>query len=283
MANCILSYPNRGDQAVLSGGSFVLPLTNLQNGMLKSYARTTTAADGQFVVDGVFGELRSMRLIALSRNNFSIDALYRIRLYADAAMTEQTYDSGVLRVFDVLYTEESETWDSGNFFDLTLSVEEREGLRASLIHLLPELYTERAFRIEVFDPDNTTGYLQAGRLFVGAGWQPVYNMSYGASIGFEERSLHDEAPGGTEFHDEREDPRIVRIAFPRTTEDEAMGSGYELIRKQSTTKDVFFVWNPDDRLNLQRRSFLARLRALNPIEHDFFNNNTLQFELKERL
>jgi hypothetical protein len=283
MANAILSFPNRGDLATLSGGSFALPITNLQNRRLKSYARTSTAADGQFVINAVFPEPKAMRLIAFSRHNFSTLAMYRLRLYSDAAMTVLAYDTGLLPVFDVVYTEESETWDSGNFWDLTLSADDREGLRASLECLLPETYTERAFKFELFDSTNMDDYLQAGRLFVGSGWQPVYNMAYGASVQFEERSLHDEADGGTEFHDEREDPRVVRFNFPRTREDEGMGMAYELMRKQSTTKDVYFIWNPDDKLNLQRRSFLGRLRSLNPLEHDFFDNIATQFEIKEQL
>lgn len=283
MANTFIAFPNRGDQATLAGGSFALPLTELQNRIIKRPARTTGTADGNFVVDGVFSEPRAMRVFSLVRHNFSIEATYRVRIYSDVGQSVLEYDSGILPVFDVVYTEETETWDSGNLWDLTLSAEERDGLTASLIHVLPTLYTEVSFRVEVFDSSNIDGYLEAGRLFVGSGYQPVYNMAYGVNVGFESRSITDETIGGNEFHDERESPRVVNFSLPHASEDEAFGMGFELQRKQGTTKDVFFIYDPDDKLNLLRRSFLARMRSLSPIEHDFFNNHSQQFQLKEQI
>lgn len=282
MANCIIAFPNRGDQAVLSGGSFALPLSNLQNRIIKRPARTTGVADGQFVIDGEYLDKQPMRVITLVRHNFSLDATYRIRLYSDNFTTVE-YDSGILPVFDVVYTEESETWDSGNFWDLKIRAEDREGLNASLIHVLPDTFTEMCFRIEVFDSLNTDGYLEAGRLFVGSGYQPVYNMAYGLNVGFENRSITDEAIGGAEYHDERESPRVVNFSLPHASEDEAYGMGFELQRKQGTTKDVFFIYDPDGTVNLLRRSFLGRMRELSPIEHDFFNNHSQQFQIKEQI
>lgn len=283
MANCLIAYPNVSDLATLSGGSFVLPLSKLQNGVNRDVARTTNAANGSFVVNGVYEKARPMRVMALVRHNFTVEATYRFRLFSDAAMTVTEYDSGVLPVFDVVYTEETETWDSGNLWDLTISAEDREGLTASLIHILPETFTERAFRLEVFDTANPDGYLQAGRLFVGSGWIPVINMTYGASLGFENRALIDESIGGTEYFDERENPRVARFALPRLSDDEAMTQGFELLRKQGVTKDVFYMWDTEDTLNILRRSFLGRLRELPAIEHDFFNNYTMQFEIKEKI
>lgn len=283
MANCLIAYPNVSDLATLSGGSFVLPLSKLQNGVNRDVARTTNVASGSFVVNGLFEKGRPMRVMALVRHNFTTEATYRFRLFSDAAMTVTEYDSGVLPVFDVIYTEETETWDSGNLFDLTISAEDREGLTASLIHILPETFTERAFRLEVFDAANPDGYLEAGRLFVGSGWIPVINMTYGASLGFENRALIDESIGGTEYFDERENPRVARFALPRLNEDEAMGMAFELLRKQGVTKDVFYMWDTEDTFNILRRSFLGRLRELPAIEHDFFNNYTMQFEIKEKI
>lgn len=281
MANCIISFPNRGDDAVLSGGSFAIPVAQLQNRIIKSPARTTNASNGSFLVNGLFSKERSVRLVALVRHNFSIEATFRFRLFLDSMLTLLEYDSGVLPVFPEVYTEETETWDGGNFFDLTVSEEDREGLTATLIHVLPDSFSGISFRLEVFDPLNSDGYLEAGRLFVGDGWQPVYNMAYGASVGFEARSLIDEAIGGTEFFDEREDYRVARFALPITSEDEAFGVGFEMLRKQSITQDVFYMWDTADTVQILRRSFLGRLRQLSPLEADFANNFAHQFEIKE--
>lgn len=266
---------------MLSGGSFAIPITQLQSRIIKSPARTTDAMDGSFVVDGLFDRERSVRLLALVRHNFTIDAQFRFRVFLDDMWTTLEYDSGLQPVFPEVYTEETETWDGGNFFDLTLSEEDREDLTATLIHVLPDSFTGVTFRLEVFDSLNPDGYLEAGRLFVGDGWQPVHNMAYGAQIGFEARSLVDESIGGTEFFDEREDFRVARFALPRTQEDEALATGFELLRRQSITKDVFYMWDTADTVHVLRRSFIGRLRQLSPIEADFVQNFAHQFEIKE--
>jgi hypothetical protein len=285
VGNCILSFPNRANSATLSGGSWstALPLANLQNRRIKRVARTTDAVDGSFVVDGDFGKERAVRSLALSNINFSVEATFRFRLYIDAGMTELAFDSGVQRVFEEIYTEESEDWDSGNFWDLTISAEDREGLVASLIYVLPVQWTVQYFKLEVFDADNAAGYLQAGRLFLGGAWIPVVNMDSGAGLGYESRDEIDESRGGAEFYDRRNSPRVARIAFPHMTESEGWQIAFDMQRTLGTTEDLFFAWDEDDTVNKLRRSFLARMRQLSPIEAASYPRTGTVFELKEQI
>lgn len=281
MANAILSFPNRGDEAILSGGSFAIPVTKLQNRIIKSPARTTSAANGSFVVNGVFAKERPIKLVALVRHNFSVQAEYRFRVYLDENFTQLEYDSGLMLVFPDFLTEESTDWDSGNFWEPFIQEEQRDGLTATMVHVLPDSFSSRSFTLEIFDEFNEAGYLEAGRLFMGDGFQPVRNMAYGAQIGFEPRSLVEESIGGTEFFDERQDYRIARFTLPLATEDQAMSQSFELMRTQSIVRDVFFMWDTEDSFYILRRSFLGRLRQLSPLEADFVNNFSSQFEIKE--
>lgn len=285
MGNCILAYPNRGDECTLSGGSWStsLPLVNLQNRRIARTARTADAVDGSFTVAGDFGKLRPVKLVALVNHNFTTGARFRFRMYSDAGLTSLQYDSGEQDVFRVLFSEVSEDWDSGNFWDLTLSAEEREGLTATLVLVLDQQITDRYWKLEVMDSGNPTDYLQAGRLFVGPAWTPVINMDTGASLGYESRDLIDESIGGAEFFEERPAPRVARFSLPYMEDSEGWQVAFDLMRKQLTTRDVFYMWDQDDVINVLRRSFLGRLRQLSPIEVPYFDKTATAFEIKEQI
>lgn len=285
MGNCIISYPNRGDGATLSGGSWStdLPQANLKNRRIARVARTTDASDGSFVITGDFGQLRPMRLVALVNHNFSTAATYRFRVFSDAGFTTLQYDSGVLNVFDVLYTEVSEDWDSGNFWDLTLSAEEREGLTATMIHVLDQQWTDQYFKLEIFDSSNTDGYLQAGRLFIGPGWIPVTNMDSGASVGFDARDQIDEAISGAEYFEARKAPRVAKFNLPYMEDSEGWQIAFEIQRRQGTTEDVFYMWDIEDSINILRRSFLGRLKSLSAIQQPYTTKTATSFEIKEQI
>lgn len=285
MGNCIISYPNRGDGATLGGGSWSsdLPQANLKNRRIARVARTTDASDGSFVITGDFGQLRPMRLVALVNHNFSTAATYRFRVFSDAGLTNVDYDSGVLPVFGVVYNELTADWDNGNFWDLILSAEDRDGLTATLIHVLDYQWTNQYFKLEIFDSTNLDGYLQAGRLFVGSGWIPIVNMDSGASIGFDARDQIDEAISGAEYFEKRRAPRIAKFNLPYMEDAEGWQVAFEIQRKQATTDDVFYMWDVDDSVNVLRRSFLGRLKSLSPIDQPYVNKTSTSFEIKEQI
>ena len=84
--NLILAYPNRADEATLSGGDWQwnLPLTNLQNRIQAIVARSTDTAPAstQWVID--LGRARTVDVLALCSHNFSLEATVQITA-SDAA------------------------------------------------------------------------------------------------------------------------------------------------------------------------------------------------------
>jgi hypothetical protein len=109
------------------------------------------------------------------------------------------------------------------------------------------------------------------------------NINYGGSIGFESRTVVDEAIGGAEFFDQRRAPRIAQIRLGYMTTDEAYSRAFELQRLLDVHGEVFFMYDPDDTLHLIRRSWLARCKTLSAIEHPYLDNHATAFELKEIL
>lgn len=284
---CGLFYPNIDDKATLSGGSWeaTLPLSNLQTRTIKQYARTTDDANASTKFTATLDKARSMSVVGLIDHNLSVDATYRIRLYDDAGLTMLAYDSGVTVVFPTFYDEDTDPggWDGGNLWDLGLTEEEREVYTASLVHLLTVETSAQYLLFELFDTSNPDGYVQAGRLFMGSGWTPAVNMQYGASLSYESRDEIDEADSGAEFFNARPAPRIAQFELGFMTQDEGMGRAFDMQRIVGTTGEVLFIWNQEDTLHFLRRTFLARLRSLSPIEQNYFDNFRTTHEVKELL
>lgn len=285
--NCGLFYPNIDGKATLTGGSWEvsLPLTNLQTREIKQYARTTDDANASTKFTATLDRARPLSVVALIDHNLSTSATYRIRLYDDAGLTMLAYDSGTMDVFGTVYDEDTEPggWDGGNLWDLGLTEEEREGLTASLVHLLTTATSAQYLLFELFDTSNLDGYVQAGRLFMGSGWTPAVNMQYGASLRYESRDEIDEADSGAEYFNARPAPRIAQFELGFMTQDEGMGRAFDMQRIVGTTGEVLFIWNQADTLHFLRRSFLARLRTLSPIEQNYFDNLRTTHEVKELL
>lgn len=285
MANAILAYGNQIDGATLTGGSWVstLPLANLQDRTLGRVARSTGVLTTQTQFDIDFGGTRLLRVFALVAHNFSIAARYRFRFATDPAFSTVVLDTGWTDVWPVVYPLGTVPWGSPSWWTGKYSAEEIEGYTASCTYIFASATNARYVRVEIDDTTNEDGFVEIGRVFAGNGFQPARNMTYGASIGWENRTEVQEALSGAEYFNERRAFRVVRFGLAAMTEDEAMANASELIRAIGVSREVFFVWDPDDTTHALRRQFLGRLRTLNPIENAGPDRWKAPFEVKELL
>ena len=285
MSNVLIAYNSHVDGGTLSGGSWsaTLPLTNLQNRVISKVARSADllAASTKFDIDVKADNL--VRVIGLVGHNLSLTATWRARLYSDAGFTTLVYDSGTLNVWPAAYASTSLSWQASNWWSGAYTEADRAGYTWSAVHVLAGGLAGRYWRIEMFDASNANGYVEVGRLFMADGWQPAKNMSYGASLAWEDRSEVQEALSGTEYFDTRTPYRVARIQINWMDEDEAMGNAFELQRRAGISREVFFLWDPEDTAQAIRRQFMGRLRQLSPIEHPYLEVHKTSFEIKELL
>lgn len=285
MANAILAYGNKIDDATLSGGSWLaaLPLDNLKDRRIGKVARSTSPSPGSTQFDADYGGTRLLRLVAIVNHNLSLDAEYRIRLSIDPAFATTVADSGWLPVWPVVNPFGTITWGDPNWWTGQISQEEQEAYTSILTYILPTSVNARYMRIELSDPTNPDGYVQLGRPFTANGWQPVRNMVYGASLQWENRSEVSETLSGAEYFNERAAPRVARFELQAMTESEAMAIAFEIQRSSGITREIFYVWDPEDTVHALRRQFMGRLRQLSPIENPGPNRWRSPFEIKELL
>lgn len=284
MSNMLLSYQNRIDTSTFgSYGSWEasLPLTNLQNRRLAKVARSTDATNASTRLQFTLDTARVIGAIGIVNHNLSSVATYRYRVYSDSGYTTLAYDSNVQSVWPLMPFGTYE-WEDLSFWDLTITDETAALFTKTLIHIPTASVSEQYYQLEFFDSTNTDGYVQLGRIFVGAIYQPTYNMNLGASIGYESGTLIDESLSGAEFFDRRQSYRVARFVLDHLVNEEAILNG-DIQKIAGTDQEVLFVYNPEDSINLNRRAFLGRLRSMSSIEQPYSTRFSSSYEIKELL
>lgn len=285
MANTILAYGNRIDASSLFGGAWLatLPLENLRDRRLGKVARSASVLLAATTFDVDLGGVRLTRVVALVNHNFSISALYRIRLSNVSDFSSVVADSGWTDVWPTVYPSGAVPWGSPSWWSGKYAAEEISGYTPTLVFILPSTKNARYIRVEINDTANPAGYVQVGRVFTADGWQPVRNASYGAGIGWEDPSTAQESLSGAKSFDKRTKRRVVRFGLNSMAEGEAMGNAFEMQRAAGITEEVLFIWDPDDTQNALRRQFLARMRTLSIIENPGPDRWKTPYELEELL
>ena len=284
MSNTIIGYQNRIDAATFAAyGSWstTLPLTNIKTRSLSRKARSTNAANSSTKLRFALDIDRIVSTLGVIAHNLTVSATWRYRVYSDSAYTTLVYDSGTLNVWPSSPYGTYE-WEDVHFWDLLPTDEEIAYYTKNIIYVVPQIVAAQYYQIEFFDSTNTNGYVELGRIFVGQTYQPVLNMNLGASIGYESPTIIDTAMSGAEFFDRRESFRVANFTLDHLTYSESILNN-DIMKISGTDLEVLYIWDSADELNLQRRSFLGRLRALSPISQPYNTRYQTTYEIKELL
>ena len=283
MGVCFLGWPNRIDDATLSGGSWTagLPLNNLKARQITKVARTAddATASTKFLAD--LGEARHLLAFALINHNLSSLATWRIKLGSTSGGAE-IYDSDWTSAWKLTFDSDMLEWGDSGWWE-GVADDDYLGAPFAAIHLMPGFLTARYVTIEISDTSNADTYIQIGRVFIGGGFWPGINAAHeGYGENWEDLSTVTASDSGTEFFDERRRGRVVRFVLPYLTANE-FNTLYEMQRRLGTTGEV--MWIPDlaDDEAQQRSGFLGRMRQLSQIEYPWISGRRLAFEIKEIL
>lgn len=281
MANVLLAYPNLTDGATLSGGSWQAPLTNLQDRRLARVARTSdcTAQNTQFNID--LGKDRKLEVVSLIGHNISTQGQWRVLMGDDPTFATNAYDSGWVAAWPVVYPFGTLEWEDDNWWDGTISQDDRAGYPGILLDVLPAIMLARYVQVLFNDTANPAGYLQFGRLFIAPSWQPANNMAYGASMNWETDTTVARSLGGTPYFFRKNPRRVDKFTLGYLSDAEAKAKVFEMQRQLGMDGELLVAWDPNDSLNLIRQSFVGRMRALNPITTVLQGYNSNAFEIEE--
>ncbi|MCA3068634.1 MAG: hypothetical protein ING73_17180 [Rhodocyclaceae bacterium] len=269
MSNVIIAFPNIADapKTTLSGGSWVatLPLSNLQDEILGTVARSTNLLLASTQFDMTIDKPRAVRVVGLIAHTLSRESKYRLRSYDDAARTIVLTDTGWQDVWPAVYSISVLEWEDDPFWDGKPSSEELGSLNPSLIFRLPATSSSRWWRFEFDDQTNAAGYIDAGKLVLSSQWEPSRNMLPDASLGVIDRSELYEAIGGTTYASRRSVKRVATFSLLGLGKDEMLQKAYEIKRQAGKTQEVLFIFDADNATHLQRTAFLGRITDEDPV------------------
>lgn len=281
MANCLISYPNRVDEATITGGSWEasLPLTNLQDRQLSLVARSTDALATSTIVRFAYSTTRAFRCFALVNHNLSEAAQWRVKVGTTAGGAE-VYDSSLIDCWQMAFDLGLMPWGTAGLWR-HIDGDEFVGHDRAIVHVAPDgWYDAQHVEISITDTSNADGYVQIGRVFLGGGVQPAYNMSYGMSEGWVDRTEVQTTPGGAEYFQNKRPYRQATFSLDWLTAAEFQRF-YEMQRLLGISGEVFYVPDTADADAQQRQGFLGRLQELSAIEYPYVNTRKKAFRVKE--
>jgi hypothetical protein len=294
MGNAVFVYDNFADRAILSGGSYVagLPRANAQDADIGLVARTTDATSASTRLHVDLGTEQPVGGVVLGPINMTPGSTYRVRSYDQAAMTTLRYDSGIKTIagagpIDWTTPTEWTEWENPGFWLGIESLSDLADTALYLVEIVPAaqatLANKRFWKIELFDAGNADGYLEFGRLLVGRAWRPSINYGDGADISVEPLTDVVETLSGRRAHWERGLRRVWRASFDRLPEDEAFAEVLRMQARLRTSRQFFLCPDPEDEDFLQRRSFLATLKAPPPLSQINLFRASTSFDCEEVL
>ena len=163
--NVSLSYPNRCDECEISDDNpadwtSTLPLSNIQNKVLKRVARTLTGIRATVLKVNLPYEARSIGVVSVINHNFTTSAKVRFIGYSELDFTgDVRFDSGAnFRAWTVLYpiyanglASDAIPWESRNWWAGSIEEEQRKGYTSMCTYYPPDNQMIRSVKIIIED------------------------------------------------------------------------------------------------------------------------------------
>lgn len=282
--NVALCWPNRTDQAVLAGGSYLstLPLNNAKNRIFAKKARTTDAALASTMFNMTLDKARAVGVIAIAAHNFTADAKWRIRAYSDDAQTLLVYDSGTVNIWPAFYTPEQLEWEDNNFWLGNAVLDPSADYTPLATHFLTAGNTTcRSLKVEFTDTSNPAVYIEFGRIFIAELFKPEINAEWGISFSHENPTEMEITLGGTEYFDRKRSKRTTSLNFPALTTQEAFLRMYAMQRDQGIDREILFAQETQDTEAFYFRTFIGRLAQPDPISQPYLNRHSMALNIHE--
>lgn len=279
MGNVFLGWPNRIDQATFPAfGSWALPLANLQSRKLTKVARSTDAtnASTKFRID--HGAPRAQRGFALVNHNLSSAGRWRIRIGTTPGGTD-VYDGGWVNVWQMVLINEALRWGDPSWWAGT-GGNEYLGYPYQAIQCLDTWYTGRYTDIEIDDTANADGYVQIGRAFVGSGFMPLVNASYGLRDRIIDLSTKQRLESGATVKRKRRRIRGVRLALEGLSQAEA-DNLHEMQLQLGTVDEVLYVPDWEDAGHSQRYGYVGEMEEMGELDYPFDRRRALPLSIEE--
>jgi hypothetical protein len=284
LGRLILLYDNAADEGTLSGGSWALSLSHMQDPRPTRRARSAGLTPEATTFDIALNTTRTFKALAFGPTNFTSSATYRVKGFSDLAMTEEVYDSGALGIGAQAVPSLNLAWEDPNFWTGVQPIDDPDKAGIFVTHIFDQETTAKYWRFELDDAANPDGFVEIGRLFMGMAWQPSINFSpEGNSFGWKPNTTMQQSLGGSRYYNRRKSARFFRFAFPYLPDAEVWDDVYRIQAVSNLDRQVFVIPDPDDVANRSKRSFLGNLTELPAIQLFNVGLASTAFDITEAL
>lgn len=278
--NMIISSTNYSDSGTVTVDDAVgtLPITNLQDRQIvKIWRNTQTTAQ----IDIDFGQGRIVDFAALIKHTISQTGKIRWRLSNASDFSSTVYDSGLIDAWPVVEEFGTLPWGVfswGGYLNITVAAQ----YTISTFAVLSSPVQARYLRIDISDPDNADGYIQAGRLIAGPAYKPSINYANGVEFEFVDDSRITKSRGGQTFVDEIERFRRIRFELINLPENEMFQNVFNAIdRLRGVAQDILIIPQPDEPTTWITQNIYGRITQTSPIVNSALNFYGRQIEVEE--
>ena len=278
--NMIISSTNYSDSGTVTVDDAVgtLPITNLQDRQIvKIWRNTQTTAQ----IDIDFGQGRIVDFAALIKHTISQTGKIRWRLSNASDFSSTVYDSGLIDAWPIVEEFGTLPWGVfswGGYLNITVAAQ----YTISTFAVLSSPVQARYLRIDISDPDNADGYIQAGRLIAGPAYKPSINYANGVEFEFVDDSRITKSRGGQTFVDEIERFRRIRFELINLPENEMFQNVFNAIdRLRGVAQDILIIPQPDEPTTWITQNIYGRITQTSPIVNSALNFYGRQIEVEE--
>lgn len=265
MGNFLILSDNAADEGTLSGGNWAVSLPAMQDPRPTKRARSANLelTSTQFRI--ALNKVATFRALAFGPTNFTSSARYRITAYSDADFLIETYDSDWQDIGAQAVPSLSLEWENPDFWTGVEPIDDPDNAGIFVIHDFVLNESGKYWQFEIDDQGNGDGFVEIGRLFMGAAYQPSINYLPN-SFGFETNTTMEKALGGTRYYTRRKSARTLNVTFEYLPVQEVWDNVYRLQVISGLDRQVFVIPDPDDIPNRNKRSFLGNFKELTAIQ-----------------
>lgn len=119
--------------------------------------------------------------------------------------------------------------------------------------------------VNITDPDNTDGYVEAGRILLGNALTPVYNIEYGAGVNYLSQTVVKRTRAGGLLSDTRPSYRTLDFSLPYLSEQEGLEI-LDMMDNPSNKGDTLIALYPENKGGLgEVTTVLGRFISHSPL------------------
>lgn len=262
------------------------PAANLADPRMYTFWQTRPAVGATVVLSAHLNRIESLRVFALLKHNLSSTGQWRIRVWYDSSGVDvPDYDSDWMPVSPGLNQFGAMAWGTfrwGEFsYDLYMG-----GFNKQSVHVLDDSVVGSYVTIEIRDDEaiSADGVLRAAGLWMGDGWQPQFNASYGSSVTLTDNTLTRTATSGVTHASKRlVKRRQINLILENEDKYELMYNYLgPILASQGSSAETLAILEPLDRTTYPFEVVYGFLDGnAHTATHSVFNRMSTNVSIKE--